>query len=205
MITANPPFLPVPAATNTAEKTVPAVNDALATRHGLFSAGGSSGEAVLASILALSQRILKPSGYAALVSEFFFQNESSTAIDLLLDRLRSYWSEDSAGPMMTDSSKALLFTNQFPISAQLYAERRADSPTETSGWMEHLQRENIATCSPGLLYIQQGAATENDHVAVWKHAIVPKSDRGSIWTPANPEGERFTQETSRDFFSKGTC
>jgi len=96
----------------------------------------------------------------------------------------------------------MLLTNQFPISAQLYAERRADSPTEVNGWLKHLQHENIGTCSPGLLYIQKGAATEGGDAAVWKHTIVPKSDRGSIWTPSNPKGERFTQETSRYFFSE---
>jgi len=38
----------------------------VAARHGLFSAGGSSGEAVLAACLSLSRDLLRPKGYAAI-------------------------------------------------------------------------------------------------------------------------------------------
>ena len=199
MVTANPPFLPVPSGDTGSTTT-----DEIAARHGLFSAGGSSGEAVLAAILALSRQLLKPNGHAAVVSEFFFQKTTMdrNSSDILLERLRSYWSSaplTAAGATCChSSSRALLLTNQHPIAAQQYAERRADSPEEVAEWRKHLQREHMATCSPGLLYVTKTTAVANDFV--WNHVIVPKSNHGSIWTPSNPEGVQFTQTTCADFF-----
>jgi len=192
MITANPPFLPVP--TEPHDTT----SDVVAARYGWFSAGGSSGEAVLAAILALSRKILQPGGYTAIVSEFFFQDERAEAADNLLDRLRLYWLGTKADRVSSD--RGLLFSNQFPISAQLYAERRADSMEETTSWLRHLERVKIATCSPGLLYIQKKTDGIDIDDISWRNAIVPKSDWGSVWTPSNPDAIHFTQTTSREYF-----
>ena len=206
MITANPPFLPVPspsaASAINPTDTDAATNEMIAARHGLFSAGGSSGEAVLAAILALSRRLLKPNGYVAIVSEFFFSPTTNdrNSSDILLDRLKAYWSAPYSASCTTPSPascKALLLTNQYPISAQLYAERRADSLNEVTMWVEHLRREHIASCSPGLLYIQK---TSEAQESVWHHVIVPKSERGSIWTPSNPDAVLLTQAASASFF-----
>lgn len=209
MLTANPPFLPVPEAASTGRTVgyvAEAITDEVVARHGLFSAGGSSGEAVLAAILVLSNTVLKAGGFAAIVSEFFFQNdeeESASAIDVLLCRLHSYWESNRERSCYTDdafSSKGILLTNEFPISASLYAERRADSAREAVVWKHHLDRENIATCSPGLLYVQKMTASSTRSEFLWTPVVVPKSVHGSIWTPSNPVGVQFTQAASRDVF-----
>jgi len=221
MVTANPPFLPVPAAdakasttTATREKARSAnvrLNDRTTTvtaRHGLFSAGGSSGEVVLAACLRLSCELLKPEGYAAIVSEFFFRKKADKTgktdqVDHLSRRLQSYWegSHLERDTWSTGYSKGLLLTNQFPISAALYAERRSDSIEEVAVWNEHLDRENVASCSPGLLHVQKTTKPlEDDKENVWTHVSVPKTDRGSIWTPSNRDAIVFTQLMSRDVF-----
>jgi hypothetical protein len=206
LITANPPFLPVP----------PAI---VQTRHGLFSAGGPSGESVLASIVHLASQLLPPTnGYLAVVSEFFLQQEedepdmndkddgaddannnnnnphtdndtdadgtndktkptptpTSTAAAALLDRMKTWW-----GPV---AGRGLLLTNQFPVSAATYAERRADSPHEERIWLEHLQDLDIAAASPGLLYIQKQqqrttTATKHNKHRECKHENDNKGDR----------------------------
>jgi methylase of polypeptide subunit release factors len=180
LIMANPPFLPVPP-------------EIVQARHGLFSAGGPSGESVLASIVHLASQLLPENGYLAVVSEFFLQQEDekdndkgdtgdtndktiddadhgdaseeessatvestkSIAAAALLERMKTWW-----GPV---SGRGLLLTNQFPVSAATYADRRADSSHEESVWLQHLQDLDIAAASPGLLYIQkQRTATNKD-------------------------------------------
>jgi methylase of polypeptide subunit release factors len=218
LMLANPPFLPVPP-------------DILQARHGLFSAGGPSGEAVLASIVQLASQLLPETtghGYLAVVSEFFLQKENlndndnaeqqihvskskdepgTTAATALMDRMKTWWGPDSGG-------RGLLLTNQFPVSAATYAERRADSLEEESVWLQHLQDLDIAAASPGLLYIQKLAAskhpdeskTENENSSdggslLLHHVTVPKSKWGSIWTPSNPAGVEFTQSVCQQYFA----
>jgi hypothetical protein len=181
-MTANPPFLPVP-------------EEILESRHGLFSSGGASGEAVLAAILALARQVLKDDGYAAIVSEFFFSSDNDvTASAAILNRLQSYYS----GREHPIDSRGLLLTNAFSISADEYAERRADAPQEAFAWKRHLDREQIVSCSPGLLYVQKKSLANN-----WRHVLVPKSEWGSIWTPSNPKAVQFTQEACHAFFKNG--
>jgi hypothetical protein len=254
LIMANPPFLPVPP-------------EIVQARHGLFSAGGPSGESVLASIVHLASQLLPENGYLAVVSEFFLQQEdeqdnatddatddvddtkdkgntddtdhgdvskeessttvesatstsASTAAAALLSRMKTWW-----GPV---AGRGLLLTNQFPVSAATYAERRADSPDEESVWLQHLQDLDIAAASPGLLYIQKLTTTANKHnthpdesecendnenenencsgdnddegILELRHVKVPKSKWGSIWTPSNPAGVEFTQSVCQQFF-----
>lgn len=185
-VTANPPFLPVPDQTVNEYSGV----ETISARHGLFSAGGPSGEDVLAKILSLSSRLLKDNGYAAVVSEFFFdcKQEDKNAAKDLMSRLMLYWTR-------TRQSKGLLLTNEFPISSSIYAQRRADTQDEARVWKLHLEKQGIAACSPGLLYVQKSA-----YGGAWKHSVVPKSELGSIWTPSNLDALRFSQGTSRDFF-----
>lgn len=217
MLTANPPFLPVPESafiTGPQENvSKSAIANRVAARHGLFSAGGSSGEAVLAAILELSNTLLVDGAIAAVVSEFFFRNnndEGSTPSDALLRRLHAYWTDTKSHGQSNltqcedaTSSKGTLLTNEFPISVSLYAERRADSAQEADIWKSHLDRENIATCSPGLLYVQKTRATVSTKWdCPWKHVTVPKSELGSIWTPSNFFGVQFTQAiTSREYLT----
>ena len=148
----------------------------------------------MAAILELSNELLRVDGYAAIVSEFFFQDIDdlkAEAMNILLERLGLYWTKSNT----TFGGKALLFTNEHPISTLTYAERRADSLQEATIWLRHLERERIAGCSPGLLYIQKRSAP------CWRHSIVPKSTEGSIWTPSNIEAMTFTQSRYRDFFA----
>jgi methylase of polypeptide subunit release factors len=205
VVTANPPFLPVP----------PDIS--LSSRHGLFSTGGPSGELVLAAVLDLSQRVLVPMGFCAIVSEFFFTKQTSTCEDhadaqgkgdtatsteslLLLKRLQSYWQKSTTkSGMETNCSNSLLLTNEFPVSADIYAWRRADSLEEYKVWRAHLSQQTIASCSPGLLYIRKGNRTSPTNGC--HHVRVPKSARGSIWTPSNRQAVEYTQRATQGYFS----
>lgn len=212
LLTANPPFLPVPP-------------DIVQARHGLFSAGGPSGEAVLAGIVQTASQLLTPGSYLAIVSEFFLQKEKnqdeagesvqteSTTADALMERIQTWWGRPSG--------RGLLLTNQFPVSAATYAERRADSPEERNVWLQHLQDLSIDSASPGLLYIQKLTAPEaetfeqskedkedeeipdkdpQDSLLQLHHVTVEKSKWGSLWTPSNPVGVEFTQSLCQQFF-----
>lgn len=164
VVTVNPPFLPVP----------PSID---VMRHGLFSAGGPSGEAVLKAVLLLVDDVLEENGFMAVVSEFFF---GSKPFDLM---------------SFIGRGKSLLLTNQYPISAVEYAKRRADSKQEFDLWLSHLAEQGIDSISPGLLYIQKLT-----NVLSWKNVHVPKSSQGSVWTPSNPSAVRFTRETANQYF-----
>jgi hypothetical protein len=201
MITCNPPFLPVPSTEDGGlegpAKTIP-------TKYGCFSNGGASGDSVLAEVLSLANRMLNDGGFAAIVSEFFFEEDHNTEsfdANFLLKRLCSYWTrshESSLGNAL--ACRAILLTNEYPISATSYAARRADSEEEVIAWNRHLERVNIAACSPGFLYLQKYvvASTQSDNV--WIHLAVPKSSHGSIWTPGNTFGVQCTQSAARKFF-----
>jgi methylase of polypeptide subunit release factors len=216
MITVNPPYLPVPDGTGTMDgikrnigqnsghrETGGLILSSISKRYGLFSAGGNSGEDVLAAAVNLSNSLLKRKGFLAVVSEFFFRNgsqdENVQDSQCLLRRLRNYWSTGFytiSNPV--SSSRGLLLTNQFPISSTVYAERRADSAEEANLWKGRLQREGITSCSPGLLYIQKSEENDNDQ---WVHVLVPKTGKGSIWTPANSDAIKFTQTVCENFFA----
>lgn len=128
LITANPPFVPVP----------PAL---VKGRHGRFSDGGPNGESVLMAVVKLAGQCLAAEGFLAVVSEFFFTSNSE-----LVDRIRQAHGHAVQG---------LLLTNEAPIDPLTYAERRADTLEEYEMWRDHLQVSKIVACSPGLLYLQQ--------------------------------------------------
>jgi methylase of polypeptide subunit release factors len=189
MVTANPPFLPVPAVCGPAD------------RYGLFSSGGKTGEDVTAAILALSNSVLKKGGFIAIVSEFFFRHkvkDHSYHLDDLKHRFMSYLTVETEKCTESTSHKALLLTNEVPISASLYAERRADSKQEAVIWKQHLDQQRITSCSPGLLFVQKRSQSVGS--TAWLHAIVPKSELGSIWTPSNENGISFSHAKSQEFF-----
>ena len=146
-----------------------------ARRHGLFSAGGFRGDNVLIACIRAAETVLEDRGLLALVSEFFFDENCD------MGRLRS-------------DGKSLLLTNEFPISAELYSERRADSLEEFTMWKEHLASLGIRSTSPGLLFVKKSRVVAFDHVQV------PKSSSfGSIWTPSNPECISFSHTTRRKY------
>lgn len=187
LITANPPFLPVP--------------PQLANRHGWFSDGGPSGEAVLEAAVRLAGRWLRPSGYLAVVSEFFFgfdvDDEHEDGDSQLKARLGRWWNDSS--PF---HGTGLLLTNEFPVSVETYAERRADSLEEYERWMEHLRSLKIGSASPGLLYLRKDPL-DGPGLRL-HHRTVPKApEGGSIWTPSNRAAIRFTRDAVRDVFDQG--
>ena len=204
IITANPPFLPVPTDATT--------HGTVAQRYGLFSSGGPSGEVVLAAVLSLSKSLANPrGGMTAIVSEFFFRGNHlhrGGGIPELIERLQLYYGNvtqnENADNNHTEGSTAILFTNEFPISRQVYANRRADTFKEAQVWYDHLQAENISLCSPGLLFVQKNVPPPHDSAlgnTKWMHHhTVPKSDLGSIWTPSNHKAITVTRGKTRKVF-----
>jgi methylase of polypeptide subunit release factors len=201
MITCNPPFLPVP---TTEDGGLEGRANAIPTKHGWFSNGGALGEAVLAEVLNLARSMLDDGGFAAIVSEFFFEedhNAESFDANCLLKRLCSYWTRNHKSSLgSAPTCRAILLTNEYPISATSYATRRADSEEEVVAWNRHLERVNIAACSPGFLYLQKSVVASEQSDNVWTHLAIPKSSHGSIWTPGNTFGIQCTQSATRKFF-----
>ena len=64
----------------------------------------------------------------------------------------------------SNAGVGMLFTNQFPLSAKIYAERRAlsNDVNEATLWLTHLKEMNINEVSPGLLFILLPEGGEND-------------------------------------------
>lgn len=191
LVTANPPFLPVP--------------PALAHRHGKFSDGGGSGEEVLRAIVQFARQVLlRPTGVLAVVSEFFLaprdnnNNKSPTwTADSLIKRIESWWNEEKKGNMNREQEEStadptgFLVTNEFPIDQETYATRRADSLEEYNIWMKHLETINMAAASPGFLYIKSANPQGDSGV---QHCVAPRSSYGSLWTPSNPDAVAFTSK-----------
>jgi hypothetical protein len=124
---ANPPFIPVPPDDET-----------ILHRYGLFSSGGP----VLKVVFQLASALLP------VVSEFMNPPISSEAgeDESLLKRIRAWWSHDSRG-------RGVLFTNEFPVDAETYGTRCADSPDERAIWLRHLSKLKVKRVSPGLVFI----------------------------------------------------
>lgn len=171
MILANPPFLPVP------------VHDAeISKRYGWFSSGGSSGEVILQRIIQLaSETLSSSSGTLAVVSEFMNPQTE------FKNRFQSWWESTIGGP-----AQAILLTNENPMGAQTYAQRRADSDKEIGRWEKHLQSEQITHISPGLLFVQKRITGEGGNLQFSQY-LVPKTAQGSVWTPTNQNAREFTQ------------
>ena len=189
MVLANPPFIPVPHSSKDST-----INDAIDKRYGLFSSGGSSGEAVLRSIVSLSSKLLKPhGGFLGIVSEFMNPPSKSVGEELIR-KIQLWWrgSELSDQPISFGIGK--LFTNEYPISAYTYAQRRADNEDELNEWLYHLETFNISCVSPGLLFIETESPKPGDNHDLSLHSmIVPKTKFGSIWTPYNIDAVRFVK------------
>jgi hypothetical protein len=182
-IVSNPPFLPVP------------VQDSLISkRHGYFSSGGSHGEQVLIGVVQLASKVLKKpdDSSLAVVSEFMNPQRNFGS------RLSSWWG--NGGP-----AKAVLFTNQFPVHAATYAERRADNADEIVVWKEHLRNEGIDFVSPGFMFLKcdrSDSVIGNGHDALqFVHFEVPRTQKGSIWSPGNMDAIKLTRQALVDMFS----
>ena len=177
LMLSNPPFLPVPD------------DDAdIHNRHGWFSGGGPSGEDLLQIVVELSSAILPKHGTLAIVSEFMNPH-------LVGRRIEEWWGRgDGDSEAVTAAATGILFTNQAPIDASTYAERRADTGDEQDIWKQHLEREGITHISPGLLFVRKSAETGALQL---QGELVPKTTQGSIWTPTNQEAVDFTRDHLR--------
>lgn len=179
MILANPPFLPVP------------IHDLdIATRHGLFSSGGPSGEDVLQRIVELAAIHLVENGRLAVVSEFM--NPRSANFE---ERLRHWWGTTRF------PATGVLFFNEECLDADTYARKRASSSkSDYTVWLEHLKEKDISHVSPGLVFVKKATSStredecshpEDDSFVMHSFAI-PKTEHGSIWTPTNSEVRRLS-------------
>jgi tRNA1(Val) A37 N6-methylase TrmN6 len=175
VILANPPFIPVPPDDNT-----------ILQRYGLFSSGGPDGEDVLKVVVQLASALLPPTGgLMGVVSEFMNPPISDEAErdQSLLRRIRAWWSHDPRG-------RGILFTNEFPIDAETYSTRRAETLDERGIWLRHLSKLKVARVSPGLVFISTDESFAEFSIA---HRFVPKTASGSLWTPSNRDAIGFTR------------
>ena len=201
IVLSNPPFIPVPQiqpAAGDGESLVDLTRQSIDLRYGLFSSGGADGESILANILRMAPNLVSGAGFVGIVSEFMNPSES------LCHKMEKWWAEgcdnDCVDP--TDIHTGVLFTNEVPIDAAMYARRRANDDDEYNIWLSHLNDQRIASVSPGLLYIrvqcQAAIGTENRQRCAsfleLEHILVPKSAMGSIWTPQNLDAINFTRK-----------
>lgn len=167
----------------------------ISKRYGLFSSGGSSGEEVLESVISYSSRLLtKDYGLLAIVSEFMNPPTMSIPTDELPVKICDWWKGTRVFPdeeVSGNRGRGLLFTNSIPVSASIYAERRAGDDGELQSWLQNLAAHNIDRVSPGLLYIK--AEESNEALRIGDESkildldcrLVPKDKLGSIWTTYN--------------------
>lgn len=126
-ILANPPFLPVPGI-NSSQSAA----ESIARRYGFFSDGGTDGENVLEIIIEFASRSLSPNGYLAIVSEFMNPGES------LCNKIKVWWDEQAK-----HAATGVIFTNEFPVSRDVYSLRRSANNDEAVVWKEHLDNMKV--------------------------------------------------------------
>ena len=217
MVLANPPFIPVPPVSNAIDgpdrlsSGQGGERNSIDNRYGLFSSGGSSGEEILKSILQMSSKVLKrDGGFCAIVSEFMnppFPTTTETmergsAYEIsLLEKISQWWQEEvsmnEVGRMRWSNmdschGEGILFTNEYPVPYQTYAERRGNNSPEVLIWKDHLKTLGIKGISPGLLYIE---TREDKEMLDVSSIIVPKTKDGSIWTPHNFDAITVTKRS----------
>lgn len=198
IIIANPPFIPVPCVTENADNSRDSSLDAISARYGLFSSGGSTGEEILREVISLSPQLLRPNlGLMAVVSEFMNPPYDSNYRSDLMDKITNWWSS-GRNNRLCDSG--LLFVNEYPISHEEYAKRRADNHEEVDIWMNHLKDSGIRYISPGLLYVQSTAKNEfNQELHLESRSVPRSSTLGSIWTPYNVIAVHFTKNEWKNY------
>mmetsp|Transcript_37934 Transcript_37934/g.81043 ORF Transcript_37934/g.81043 Transcript_37934/m.81043 type:complete len:344 (-) Transcript_37934:86-1117(-) len=207
MFLANPPFIPVPP--ERSDRTAFSLRDkngyrgANTPRYGLFSSGGASGEDCLRAIIQLAPSLLRTNGgLMVVVSEFMnppplpsTSQESPIEEDDLTAKIKDWWGSQSAA---SRGATGVLFTNEFAISSDIYAQRRAmtNDEEDINVWYDHLYQSGIRSVSPGLLFIrtENGESEQNGIGFKLKHLFVPKTKHGSIWTPQNFVSVEFTRD-----------
>jgi len=174
VILANPPFIPVPPD-----------NVTILQRYGLFSSGGPDGEDVLKAVVHLASELQSPSGGLLGVVSEFMNPPTCSGDQSLMIRLQEWWS--NAGP----AGRGILLTNEYPVDAETYSQRRADTRDELDIWLRHLSQLDVTHVSPGLLFMTTDTACQTMELQHW---LVPKTESGSLWTPSNRDAVEFTQK-----------
>ena len=130
ILLSNPPFLPVPAFDENSE-----VIANIARRHGYFSDGGSNGELILQITLQICSRLVNNNSFIGIVSEFM--NPGGT----LREKLKRWWNQQA--PLLLTAT-GILFTNEYPLSGEEYATRRAANDAEAGQWVNHLKQMEVS-------------------------------------------------------------
>ncbi|KAL7534690.1 hypothetical protein ACHAXR_006497 [Thalassiosira sp. AJA248-18] len=214
---ANPPFIPVPPARSDAAalsiRDESSSGDTNAPRYGLFSSGGASGEDCLCAIVKMAPSLLKSDGgLMAVVSEFMNpppfptvspeSGKGCSIEDVLTSKIEEWWSSQSIEAR--SYAEGALFTNQYALSFEIYAERRAmtNDQEDINVWKNHLCKSGIHTVSPGLLFVQtkNNKSEQNGNALKMKHSFVSRTESGSIWTPHNAAAVEFTRGALSDLF-----
>lgn len=200
LLLANPPFIPTPPSRSDNAASALRLEEcnhdigSNTPRYGLFSSGGATGEDCLIAIVQIAPLLLRSDGgLLAIVSEFMNPGTELTS------KIERWWVSENS----PNEASGILFTNEFPIDASKYAQRRSTKNDEddVSVWEKHLNMFDIKTVSPGLLFIQTVLSKDKEEV-ILRHAVVPKSKLGSIWTPHNYCAIEYTSKILTDLYKK---
>jgi hypothetical protein len=136
----------------------------------------------------MAPSLLDIDGVIAIVSEFMNPPEPGQSERNLCSKIEGWWMQSSNLP------SGLLFTNEYAISSDTYARRRAlsNDPNDIRLWKKHLEKKNIHHVSPGLLFLRHRTTHQNPTVT---HRLVPKTKHGSVWTPQNFEAVEFVRKS----------
>jgi hypothetical protein len=171
--------------------------------YGLFSSGGTTGEDCLCAIIQMAPRLLRSDGgLLGIVSEFMNPPLRSNLDEqkcLLLTKMEQWWGADH-----DVAASGVLFTNENPLTSEVYAQRRAftDDDGVISLWLNHLERYQINHVSPGLLFVkyQSKGSNLNNAGCNLKYRLVAKTKHGSVWTPHNFNAVECTMKVLNDLY-----
>jgi methylase of polypeptide subunit release factors len=203
ILLANPPFIPVPNmvtdhTTLSLRESKPIAYNSQS--YGLFSVGGVGGEDCLLAVIQMSPHLLRrDGGLMGIVSEFM--NPPLNYVDkqkcLLLTKIEKWFGTHDV------AARGVLFTNEHPLTRQVYAKRRAltDDKDTISLWLRHLENHHINHVSPGLLFVKsQSDGNEPNTGCQLEYSLVPKSRLGSVWTPQNVNAVEHTMKVLNKLF-----
>ena len=116
----------------------------------------------------------------------------------LTSKIESWWSTQAD----INDMKGVLFTNEFAINSETYAQRRAmkNDEDDINVWKNHMHLSGIDAVSPGLLFIETQGIKRRQRGKWLQHKFIPKSSLGSIWTPHNYYAVDFTRRILQDLF-----
>jgi len=206
ILLANPPFIPTPNMVSDDAALSLREPDSISNNsqsYGLFSSGGTTGEDCLCAIIQMAPRLLRSDGgLLGIVSEFMNPPLRSNLDEqkcLLLTKMEQWWGADH-----DVAASGVLFTNENPLTSEVYAQRRAltDDDGVISLWLNHLERYQINHVSPGLLFVkyQSKGSNLNNAGCNLKYRLVAETKHGSVWTPHNFNAVECTMKVLNDLY-----